>query len=44
MTLTLDTPIWLDNDVATFVKVDMDNSATSVFNLFGARANYTLRM
>lgn len=43
MTLTLDTPIWLDNDEYVLVVLTIDGSATGVVDLLGAVANYTLR-
>jgi hypothetical protein len=44
LTLTLATPVWVDNDEEFFVEVVVDNAATSVLDFFGARANYTLRL
>ena len=44
MTLTITTPFFIDNDVQVYAKLDVDNSATSVWHLFGYRANYTLRI
>lgn len=44
MTLTLDTPIWLDDDDEAYVELSCDAAATSVFKYFGARANFTLRI
>jgi hypothetical protein len=44
MTLTLDTPIWLDNDDLILVQITFDAATTSALTFFGARANYTLRL
>jgi hypothetical protein len=44
MTVTLDTPVWIDNDEAFVLYILVDAAATTVFTLYGARANYTLRM
>jgi hypothetical protein len=44
LTLTLSTPVWVDTDEEVFVEVVADNAATSVLDLFGARANFTLRL
>lgn len=44
MTLTLSTPIWLDDDDLLLVQVTFDAAATSALTFFGARANYTLRL
>jgi hypothetical protein len=44
LTLTLTTPIWVDNDEELFVEVVADNAATSLLDYFGARANFTLRL
>ena len=44
MTLTLTTPIWLDNDDLVQVRLTLDAAATSVVRFHGARANYTLRL
>ena len=44
MTLTLTTPIWLDDDDLVLVKLTMDAATTSAITFFGARANYTLRL
>jgi hypothetical protein len=44
MTLTLDTPVWIDDDEQIFVELVLDNGAASVFELLGARANYTFRV
>ena len=44
LTLTLSTPVWVDNDEEIFVEVVVDNAATSLLDLFGARANFTLRL
>lgn len=44
MTLTLTTPIWLDDDVLINVELSVDGAATSVVAMHGARANGTLRL
>lgn len=44
MTLTLDTPIWLDEDDLVTVQLSMNAGATSDLTFFGARANYTARL
>ena len=44
MTLTLTTPIFLDDDDLIILQMTMDAAATSALTFFGARANYTLRV
>lgn len=44
MTVTLDTPAWVDDDDAYVLQLVVDAAATTVFTLWGARANYDLRM
>jgi len=44
MTLTLTTPVWLDDDNEAYVELTVDAATTSVIKLYGARANYTLRV
>jgi hypothetical protein len=44
MTVTLNTPAWLDNEAAYFLQLVVDAAATTVFTLFGARINYELRI
>lgn len=44
MTLTLSTPIWLDDDDLLLVEVTFDAAATSALTFFGARANFTARL
>ena len=44
MTLTLTTPVWLDDDDLVTVALTMDAAATSVIAIHGARANFTLRL
>jgi hypothetical protein len=44
LTLSLTTPVWVDNDEELFVEVVADNAATSLLDFFGARANFTLRL
>ncbi len=44
MTLTLSTPEWMDDDAVYYVEISGDGSAAGVFDLYGARANFTLRL
>mgnify|MGYP001617896605 CR=1 FL=1 len=44
MTLTLTTPIWLDNDDLVFVELTSVNAATTSLDFYGARVNGTLRL
>jgi len=44
MTVTLATPVWIDNDERYVLYMLVDGSATGVFDLYGAIVNYTLRM
>jgi hypothetical protein len=44
MTLTVTTPEWVDEDAVYYVELTVDSAANSVDKLFGARANYTLRV
>jgi hypothetical protein len=44
MTLTLDTPAWIDNDDYYWVAIAFDKAATSTVEFLGAFANYTLRL
>jgi hypothetical protein len=44
MVVTLTTPEWVDNDVYYNLYVTFDAAASSVFKLFGAIANFTLRV
>jgi hypothetical protein len=44
MTLTLTTPVWVDDDTPYHVELTIDAAANSVDKIFGARANYTLRV
>ncbi|MCC7162299.1 MAG: hypothetical protein IT331_07380 [Anaerolineae bacterium] len=44
MTVTLATPAWVDDDESYVLYMVCDAAATSVFDLVGARANYTLRV
>ena len=43
MTLTLDTPIWLDNDEYVLVELTIDKAATTQLDMLSAVANFTLR-
>jgi len=44
MTLTLTTPIWLDNDDLLQVRLTLDAATTSVVRFHGARINATVRL
>ena len=44
MTLTLISPFWLDDDDEVYVELAVDGGLTSVFDYYGARANFTLRI
>jgi hypothetical protein len=44
MTLTVTTPFWIDNDDVIYVELSVDGGANGVFDLYGARANFTLRV
>lgn len=44
MTLTLTTPIWIDDDEVIQVQLTLDAAAGGTFHLLGARANYDLRL
>jgi hypothetical protein len=44
MTITLTTPVWVDDGDAFFVEMIVDCAATTDFIFFGARVNYTLRV
>jgi hypothetical protein len=44
MTVTLTTPEWVDDDEFFTLYIAVDGSATGVFDLVGARANYTERL
>jgi hypothetical protein len=44
MTITLDTPEWMDDAAAYVLKLVVDCAATTVFTFFGARANYDFRV
>jgi len=43
MTVTITTPEWVDNDVYYVLTLTVDAAAGTVFDLFGAIANFTLR-
>ena len=42
--ITLDTPVYIDNDEHYHVEAVVDAAATTVFKVFGAIVNYTLRV
>jgi len=44
MTLTLTTPIWIDNDQYVLIELTFDKAATTTVDVIAAVANYTLRM
>jgi len=44
MTLTLETPIWIDNDEYVLVEITADKAATTTMDFLAAVANFTLRM
>ena len=44
MVVTLTTPAWIDNDEAYHLEVVVDAAANTVFKVFGAIVNYTLRV
>mgnify|MGYP001247270820 CR=1 FL=1 len=44
MTLTITTPEWMDNDYMYYSELVCDAAATSVFRMYAARANFTLRI
>ena len=44
MTLTLATPIWIDNDQYVLIELTFDKAATTTVELLAAVANFTLRM
>jgi hypothetical protein len=44
MTLTLDTPIWIDNDVYVLIEITADKAATTTMDMLAAVANYTLKL
>jgi hypothetical protein len=44
MTLTLSTPIWIDNDVYVLVEITADKAATTQIDMLAAVANFTLRL
>lgn len=43
-TLTLTTPLWLDDDDYVYNVITCDAALTSIFDLYGARTNFTLRL
>ena len=44
MTLTLTTPVWIDDDDLIFVEITSVNAATTLLDFYGARVNVTLRL
>ena len=43
MTVALDAPVWIDKDEVFWLYMACDAAANSVFTLWGAKANFTLR-
>lgn len=43
LVLTLDTPVYIENDEYFFVKIAFDKAATSTVEILGAFANYNFR-
>lgn len=44
MTITLDTPVYIDDDELYWLQMVVDAAATTVFDLVGVRLNFTLRL
>jgi len=44
VTLTITTPVWMDNDDLFIAQLTFDCAATSVLRFHGARANVTLKL
>ena len=44
MTLTLTTPVWIDNDMIYNVQITIDGATNTVIHSLGARVNGTLRL
>jgi hypothetical protein len=44
MTVTLSTPVWVDEDDVYYLCLTVDAAATTAFTFYGARANFTLRV
>ena len=44
MLVTLTTPVFLEDDVAYYLVMTIDAAAATVFTLYGAQVNYTLRL
>jgi len=44
MTVTLDTPVFVDKNTAYWLSMVVDAAAGTVFTLYGAQVNYTLRL
>lgn len=44
MTLTITAPFWLDDDDEAYVELTLDAALTTVVDVYGARANFTLRI
>ena len=44
MKVTITTPVWLDNDVAVHLEVVFNAGTNGVVKVFGAIANYTVRL
>jgi hypothetical protein len=44
MTLTITTPVWLDNDAYVLVELTFDKAATTTLDMLAAVANFDLRI
>jgi len=44
MTLTITTPFWMDDDDEVFIELTVDAAVGSIFKMFAARAEFTLRL
>ncbi len=44
MTLTITTPVWIEEDQLLTVEIAIDNAAASVIEFLGALVNYTYRL
>ncbi len=44
LVLTLTTPVWIDHNEYFYVKLAFDKAATSIVQMLGAFANFTLRV
>lgn len=44
MTVTLDSPVFIADDEAYYLECVIDPGATTIFSLYGAQVNFTLRL